>query len=391
MMSDDGTKSALALQADYHTFLATKRPRAEASGIDIPLAAISQALYPFQRALVRWALRQGRAGIFAYTGLGKGLMAIEWTQHLDGRVLILAPLAVTHQLVREAREKLGVTIQHVRHPDEMTARVIVTNYDRMASFYDLPFTGIVCDESSRIKYEGSKTREALMQHFTHIPFRLCCTATPAPNDIAELGCHAEFLGIMKRTDMLSTFFVHDDEGWRLRGHAANAFYTWLASWAMALRSPDDIGFDGSAFQLPPLTVIPHILPATFRRNGELFASMGLKGITDRVTVRKQTLNQRTAYAAQLARDAEGPVTIWIDLDTESAAVAAQLPKENVAEIYGRFSSDEKETLILSFIDGEKQILLTKPKIAGHGLNLQHAHTAIFVGLTDSWETWFQTN
>lgn len=374
----------------YDDFLATKRFNDPASGHLVALDDLSPVLFPFQRALVRWALARGRAGLFAHTGLGKGLMALEWTKHIEGPVLILAPLAVTHQLVREARDKLAMSLQYVRHPEQITQRVVVTNYDLMRNFYGIPFAGIVLDESSRLKHVGSATLEECLTHLTHIPYRLCCTATPAPNDIAEIGNHAEFLGVMKRTDMLSTFFVHDETGWRLRGHAKDAFYQWLASWSMMLRSPEDIGFPLDDFALPRLTVTPHILPATFHREGELFAGMGLKGISDRTSVRRQTLIQRSTYAAELARASDGPVTIWVDLDQESAAVASHLDTAEVAEIYGRFPSDQKETLILSFVDGAKRILLTKPKIAGFGLNFQHAHTAIFVGLTDSWETWFQT-
>lgn len=374
----------------YHSFLATKTFDDSPTGMDVSLDQLSSVLYPFQRALVRWALRRGRAGLFAHTGLGKGLMLLEWAEHIPGPVLILAPLAVTHQLVREARMRFGRTLDYVRHPDQITQRIVVTNYDMMRNFYDYPFTGIVCDESSRMKHVGSKTREELLTHFTHIPYRLCCTATPAPNDIAEIGNHSEFLGVMKRTDMLSTFFVHDDDGWRLRGHAAEAFYRWMASWSMALRSPADIGFDGSAFQLPPLTIKTHLVPTELRRDGEMFASMGLKGITERSAVRRSTIGPKVAVAAQLASAAEGQVTLWCGLNEESTALAKALEEESAVEICGATPLQEKETKLLSFIDGESRCLITKPSIAGFGLNLQNAHTAIFVGLNDSWETWFQT-
>lgn len=375
---------------DYERFLASKRLADQPSGHSVPLDALSPVLFPFQRALVRWALRRGRAGLFAHTGLGKGLMLLEWSEHIDGPVLILAPLAVTHQLVRESQAKFGRPLQYVRHPDQITQRVVVTNYDLMRNFYDLNFTGIVCDESSRMKHLTSKTRTELLEHFTHIPYRLCCTATPAPNDIAEIGNHAEFLGVMKRTDMLSTFFVHDDEGWRLRGHASQAFYRWLASWAMALRSPADLGFDGSDFVLPPLTIKTHVVSTEFHREGELFASYGLKGIADRSNVRQQTVAPRAALAATLARETPGQITMWCGLNDESTAVAAALADDTVAEVTGSQPSEQKETLILSFVDGQSRILLSKSSIAGFGLNLQNAATAIFVGLNDSWETWFQT-
>jgi superfamily II DNA or RNA helicase len=356
----------------------------------VPMSALSPVLYPFQQALVAWALQRGRAGLFAHTGLGKGLMLLEWAEHIPGPVLILAPLAVTHQLVREAQQKFGRTLEYVRHPDQMTQRIVITNYDMMHHFYDYPFAGIVCDESSIIKSITSKTREDLLTHFTHIPYRLCCTATPAPNDIAEIGNHAEFLGVMKRTDMLSTFFVHDDQGWRLRGHASAAFYRWLASWSMALRSPADLGFDGSAFQLPPLTIKAHTVETAYQREGELLPSVGLKGITDRSAVRKVTVTDRVKRAADLARHAQGQVICWCGLNTESTALTAALGEESCVEVTGSMSLAEKETRLLRFIDGDARILITKPSLAGFGLNLQNAHTAIFVGLNDSWEVWFQS-
>lgn len=753
---------------DYSTFLASKRLTDPPSGLDVPIEALSDVLYPFQRALVRWALRRGRAGLFAHTGLGKGLMLLEWAEHIPGPVLLLAPLAVTHQLVREAAGKFGRPLEYVRHPDQITQRIVVTNYDMIRNFYDHPFTGIVCDESSILKSISSKTREELLTHFTHIPYRLCCTATPAPNDIAEIGnhclpfhsfivtregnreigdivkkrdpvevlslengklvwrhvtnwmkhknpeglwriqwgrcgrgatllstpghpvltqagwlpaqeikpgdevavaipswspeqeeiiyatllgdswlrvygkgwpslisCHAkpqwgyldwladaldtkafdvamrpggiirgrqihgqpqrrirtkqspnlwhilrlaypegkkqvtrrwlnkigplglavwamddgttrtiantrearlctckrgphrkaclvrgsretvkgyhfvfhtdgftlherdiittwlkerfnlhatpnknskrnviiltrestrllrriiepylrlgdhekewlhplishepkecmtwlpvisscpepkntktgsaydievegahnfvmasglvvhnsEFLGVMKRTDMLSTFFVHDDTGWRLRGHAATAFYRWMASWSMALRAPEDVGFDGAAFRLPPLTIKTHVVQTAYRREGELLPSVGLKGITDRSRVRQGTVDARVAVAADLARQAEGQVVCWCGLNQESTALTNALAEESVVEVSGSQALAVKETRLLGFLDGTTQILISKAKIAGHGLNMQNAHTAIFVGLNDSWETWFQT-
>jgi superfamily II DNA or RNA helicase len=378
------------MMQDYESFLLSKRLEALPAGFDIPETVIAPVLYPFQRALVRWALRQGCAGLFAHTGLGKGLMLLEWAHHIPGPVLILAPLAVTHQLVRESQKQFARPLAYVRHPDESTDRIVITNYDMMHHFFGRPYTGIVCDESSRMKHVGSKTRQALLTNFTHIPYRLCCTATPAPNDIAEIGNHAEFLGVMKRTDMLSTFFVHDDQGWRLRGHAAQAFYRWLASWAMALRAPDDIGFDGTDFQLPPLTITPHAVQTTFRREGELFPTMGLQGVKDRASVRRATVLPRVALAADLVRQTTGQVTVWCGLNDESSALAHALTGESFVEIRGSTPVAEKEAALLRFIDGETRILITKPSIAGWGMNLQNAQTAIFVGLNDSWETYFQT-
>jgi len=377
-------------KTNYLDFLRTKRLTDAPTGIEVPLEALSPVLYPFQAALTRWALRRGRAGLFAHTGLGKGLMLVEWAHHIPGPVLILAPLAVTHQLVRESVNKFNRPLEYVRHPDQITQRVCVTNYDMMRHFYDYPFTGIVCDESSRIKHITSKTREELLTHFTHIPYRLCCTATPAPNDIAEIGNHAEFLGVMKRTDMLSTFFVHDDQGWRLRGHAAEAFYQWLASWAMALQSPADLGFDDVTFQLPPLTLKVHYAKADFHRDGELFPTMGLKGITDRSAVRRGTISARVAIAAQLVQASRHDQwVIWCGLNAEQDLLAKTIGEDCVS-IQGTTAMDDKERLHDRWMSGDKRVLISKPSVFGFGMNWQHCHHTIFVGLNDSWETWFQT-
>ena len=288
--------------ASYQEFLATKILKDIPTGIDVPLGMLPEVLFDWQAVLVQWALKRGRAAIFANTGLGKTIQQLAWSMFVPGRVLILAPLAVTHQTIREARDKLDLDVRYVRTQEEMGDGISITNYDRLENFVDCNAVGIVLDESSCLKALTSKTRAMLIERFTHIPFRLCCSATPAPNDISEIANHSEFLGVMTRTSLLSTFFVHDDTGWRLRGHAKDAFFRWLSSWAMALRSPEDIGYDGTAFALPPLTIIPHFLQLPWVQSEELFPGADLKGITDRIAVRQQTAQARAEYAVKIIRE-----------------------------------------------------------------------------------------
>jgi superfamily II DNA or RNA helicase len=381
---------------NYADFLVQKQLIDQPTGIDVALDTLAPALFDWQAALAQWALRRGRAGLFASTGLGKTIMQCEWARHIPGEVLILAPLAVTQQTIREAHDKLGLTIQYVRRTEERRERICITNYDLLEHFLDLDVQGIVLDESSCLKGIASKRRELLFKHFTHIPFRLCATATPAPNDIAEMAMHAEFLGVMTRTAMLATFFVHDDEGWRLRGHAKDAFYRWLSSWAMALRNPDDIGYDGSAFQLPPLITKEHFLVWEGARkladaDGQLglVGSQKLHGITDRALVRKATSQMRAAYAAAMIRQTEGQVIVWAGLNEESTMITKLLAGEDVREVTGSDNPEKKERDLLVFARGECRILVTKASIAGWGLNFQRAHTAVFLGLNDSQEMYYQ--
>ncbi len=239
------------MSVDYQEFLSTKRIVAEAFGFEIKPRAIDKRLYDFQRDIVRWSLKRGRSAVFADCGLGKSFIQVEWAKHVSklGPVLILAPLAVARQTISEAR-KLDVAVAYVKSPIDIRAGLNITNYERLADFVGRELAGIVCDESSILKSIDGATRDLLLTEFTGIPYRLCCTATPCPNDIAELANHAEFLGVMKRNEMLASFFVHDQDGWRLRGHAAKPFYRWLASWSMALKSPADLGYDASRFILP---------------------------------------------------------------------------------------------------------------------------------------------
>jgi hypothetical protein len=262
----------------YAEFLDRKRRVAGSLGITaaVPLPS---SLYDWQRAIVRWALRKGRAAIFADCGLGKTFMQTAWASSIPGRVLILAPLCVAEQTVREAA-KLDIPVVYARTGAESDARITITNYERLDGFDPADYSGVVLDESSILKAFDGKTRTKLIETFAQTKYRLCCTATPSPNDISELANHAEFLGLMTRAEFLASWFVHDDAGWRMKGHAVEPFYRWMASWAVALRKPSDIGYDDTGYILPPLRIHEHVVGAA-QSSTSLFPELGLQGIGGR--------------------------------------------------------------------------------------------------------------
>ena len=373
----------------YAEFIASKSSSTSASGIEVEDGDINPMLFPFQRDLARWALRKGRAAIFADCGLGKTFMQLEWAHHIQGRTLIIAPLSVAQQTIGEAA-KLGYShaIAYARSQSEAHAPIVVTNYEMIGHFDPSQFDAVVLDESSILKSLDGKTRERLIEMFADTPYRLCCTATPAPNDISEFANHAEFLGVCTREEMLATYFVHDDEGWRIKGHAREPFYKWLASWGMSLSRPSDLGYSDEGYNLPSLDILSSIVHTEFVPEGQLFAT-DLHGVGHRAKVRRGTIDARVTTAVDLIRSDSGRQWIaWCGLNDESKAIASALGEEAV-EVEGSQSPDEKTSRILSFLNGEKRVLITKAKIAGFGLNLQNASRQVFVGLSDSYETYYQ--
>jgi DNA modification methylase/superfamily II DNA or RNA helicase len=378
----------------YADFLATKRPAVASAGLTVMDADINPILFPFQRDLVRWAVRKGRAAIFADTGLGKTFMQVEWARLTGVRVLIVAPLSVARQTVREAA-KLGVEVVYVRDGIGMegfTRRPIyITNYEMLGHSTPSDFGAIVLDESSILKAMDGKTRQRLTEFAADIPYRLCCTATPAPNDITEIANHAEFLGLMSRAEMMSAFFVHVTDAqaawqWRLKGHAEQPFYRWLASWGMSVRKPSDLGYDDEGYDLPPLNIEPRWVEADYRPDGKLF-HMGLHGVTDRAAVRKATLTRRVESAAALVNERGGQWLLWCGLNEEADALARLIPGS--VNVQGSDSAEAKAEALEAFQSGETCVLITKAKIAGFGMNFQNAHQMAFVGLSDSWEAYYQ--
>ena len=370
---------------EYSDFLESKHLLVDDSGITVTNNDINPMLFDFQRDLTRWALAKGSAAIFADTGLGKTFMQLEWARLLDEPVLLVAPLAVAHQTIDEAT-KLGIDLRYRRHQHEIDSPLTITNYEMVSHFDPDRFAGVVLDESSILKNYTGKIRTQLVEQFAATPYKLCCTATPAPNDIAEIANHSEFLGIMSRVEMLAAFFVHDDKGWRLKGHATNPFYRWMASWGMAVKRPSDLGYSDDGFDLPPLNVLETIVASEWKPDGQLFASH-LKGITERASVRKATLDGRVKAAAELINQNGKPWIAWVGLNDESDALAALIPDAAVVE--GSQTPELKAELLHGFANGKHRVLITKPSIAGFGMNFQHCADMTFVGISDSYEQYYQ--
>lgn len=374
----------------YEAFLAEKKPTVAATGPIVEAVDIHPKLFGFQRDLVRWSVRKGRAALFADTGLGKTFMQLEWARLIGGRSLIVAPLSVARQTRAEAG-KLGLDVHYTRSGDDLSDGINITNYEMLEHFDPAAFTSVVLDESSILKSLDGKTRSRLIAMFGETPYRLCCTATPAPNDIAELGNHAEFLGVMTHSEMLSAFFVRGaDEarrqGWRLKGHAENQFYRWLASWSMSVRKPSDLGYSDEGYLLPPLRIQRALVPTNYRSDGALMFT-GLKGIQDRSRVRKATHGARVAKVAELVNGTTDQWIVWCGLNVEAEEAAAAIP--GAVNVHGALDPDEKAQALEAFQDGSIRVLVTKPRIAGFGMNFQNAHRMAFLGLSDSWESYYQ--
>lgn len=381
-------------ERDYASYVRSKLAIHPPSGIADPTIGVRR-LFPFQRDLVSWALRRGRAAVFADTGLGKTGMQIAWAdavaRHTSGDVLILAPLAVAAQTVAEGAA-CGVDVTLCRDASDVRPGLNVTNYDRLHRFDPARFSGVVLDESSCIKHHDAKTLRLLLDAFAACPFRFCATATPAPNDWTELGTHAEFLGVCTRTEMLSEFFCHDGgetQVWRLKGHARKAFWRWVSSWGAMVRRPSDLGYSDDGYALPAARTTAHTVAtdaATLRAGGVLFAQEAAT-LMDRRNARRGSVDARVAMCADLVNADPEPWIVWCDLNAESEALTKAI--RGAVEVRGSDDPDTKEERLRAFSEGRVRVLVTKPSIAGFGLNWQHCARVAFVGVTDSWEAYYQ--
>lgn len=375
------------MTTDYHAFLATKQRRFEDSGIDIDPDTMHPSLFAFQRDLVTWAARKGRAAIWADTGLGKTRMQIEWARMMGHKTLIVAPLAVTAQTIEEA-SALGIDVSYARSTAEVTGPLTITNYERTDAFDPAMFGAVVLDESSILKNFEGKTRSALIRQWKDTPCRLACSATPAPNDVTELANHAEFLGVMPRNEMLAAYFVHDDDGWRPKRHAVGHMYEWMSGWAAAVRRPSDMGHpeEDGLYDLPPLTFRQHVVGVNESPEGQLFA-VDLGGVGGRSRVRRSTLDARCERTAELVNANDDPWVVWCGLNDEADMLARLIP--GAVNVQGNDTPETKAEQLMSFAHGEFRVLITKPSIAGMGLNFQHAAHMAFTGLSDSYEAYYQ--
>lgn len=372
----------------YKELLGRRQRASTPAGLTIDPDTIHESLKPFQRHIVEWAVNGGRRAVWADTGLGKTRMQLEWARLSSPTSLIAAPLAVCEQTVEEGA-KLGLTVRYVRSGAEVTGPgLYITNHEMVPKIDPAPFGAVALDEASILKQSDGKTRTMLINHFADVPARTAWTATPGPNDPEELTNQAEFLGQMTRTNMLAAYFIHDQDGWRLKGHAMAPMVKWMSTWALAIRKPSDLGDSDEGYNLPGLDIIPELVDADIAAgDGELFAAT-IGGVTGRSQVRRQSLGARVARAVELVNaEPDEPWLLWCGLNDEADALAKAIP--GAVNIHGSLSPEEKAAGLHDFAKGNTRVLITKPSIASMGLNWQHCARTAFVGLSDSYEQYYQ--
>ncbi len=377
---------------DYQEFLKSKQIVIQTAGINVKPSDINSILFGFQRDITIWSLKKGRAAIFAGCGLGKTFMQLEWSRfvsgYVGGMVLIFAPLSVAAQTADEG-QKLGIDVALCRSQDDCKPGINITNYEMLEHFDLSQFAGLVLDESSILKSYSGAFRNRIIELSRNIPYLLACTATPAPNDYMELGNHAEFLGVMTRSEMLSMFFVHDGgdtQKWRLKGHAVKKFWEWVASWAVMLQKPSGLGYSDDGFELPPLNIEQITVKVDKPNTGGLFAVEALT-LQERQTARRETAKERAAACAEIVNQSDTSWINWCNLNSESELLTKLI--NGSVEIRGSDTNEKKKRVAKEFIAGLVKKLNSKPSIFGWGMNWQHCHNMTFVGLSDSFEELYQ--
>jgi len=395
------------VSGDYEEFLESKKVVARRAGMEVAASDVHSLLFPFQRDVVVWAVRKGQCAVFLDTGLGKTFVQLEWARFLGQNTLIIAPLSVARQTVREGT-KIGLDVRYVRDGDQVASghNLWITNYELIDRFDFSVFGAVVLDESSILKAIDGKTRKRLTDLCKSIPYRLCCTATPAPNDHTEIGQHAQFLGVCTMSEMIAMFFVNANkehtftygdkmyhrkgqnkggQEWRLKHHAEIPFFKWLSSWAITMMKPSDLGYDDDGFILPPLNIYTHFITAEYQPQDKLmFTHLG--GVKDRNRARASTVDGRLLKLQELVTGDDQWI-IWTGLQAESTAVTQAFPDS--VEVKGDDSPEYKAQAFEDFQDGKYRLLVTKGKIGAFGLNMQNAHKMAFFGLNDSWELYYQ--
>lgn len=376
---------------NYQEFLESKRIIHRSSGLDIPREELSPSLFPFQKDLTWWSLKKGKAALFTATGTGKTRMQVEWSnkihEHTGEDILILAPLAVSMQTVREAAN-MGITVHPGRTQEDVKPGINITNYEMLHHFNPNKFGGVVVDESSCLKAYDGKFRQYVTDCFQQTPFKLTASATPAPNDYSEIGNQAAFLGIMTRTEMLSMFFTHDGgetSKWRLKGHAQQKFWEWMASWAAVVTMPSDLGYEDNGFILPPLNVHEEMVIADSTEDG-LFA-VEARTLNEQRAAARHTMQDRVTRCADIVNSTNKPFLVWCNLNAESEALKRAIP--DAIEVKGSDSKEHKEKAMLGFSDGTYRVIVSKASICGWGMNWQHCSDMAFVGLNNSFEQYYQ--
>jgi len=388
------------MNTEYQEFLNNKSHLGTFDGFD-PIF-MPDFLFDFQKHLVDWAIRKGRSAIFADCGLGKTPMQLVWAENITRKtnkpVLIVTPIAVGHQTIREG-EKFGIECR--RSIDgKIAGKITVTNYERLHLFNSNDFIGAVCDESSILKNFDGKRKAIVTEFMRKLPYRLLCTATAAPNDYIELGTSSEALGEMGFMDMLGRFFkstqgqayyrrtAMQQDGavmkWRFKRHAETLFWRWVSSWAMALRSPSDLGYNDDRFILPELIEKETVIKNEKNLSGELFVRVAIS-LAEQRQERRLTINQRCEKVASFVSQKQ-PAVVWCHLNSEGDLLEQLIP--DAVQVSGSDSDDKKEEALLGFTDGKISVLVTKPKIGGFGMNWQHCSHATFFP-SHSYEQYYQ--
>jgi superfamily II DNA or RNA helicase len=373
---------------NYHDFLNSKKLMPASMPIDH--GGIHPALFPFQKKVAEFSLEKGRSALFLDTGLGKTITQCEWARHIPGEVLIVAPLAVASQTVKEAQNRLGMDVVYSKD-GTVSSRVTITNYERLDKFDCRRFAGVVLDESSILKGFMGKTKQLLCDQFSDTRYRLACTATPAPNDHMELGNHSQFLGVMPSTEMLARWFINDPSKvgvYKIKGHAEADFWAWVGSWAACVSMPSDLGFEDGAYILPKLNTHTHTVntPMQAGDEGELFM-MPTSSATDLHKTKRLTLKERCGIAAELANSTNDASIVWCESNDESTLLAKLIP--DAVEVKGSDSIDDKEDRMIAFSEGRARVLISKASICGFGMNFQHASHMVFASISYSYESFYQ--
>lgn len=381
------------MEKAYEDFLMTKAFRAEACGFDVDRASITDAAFDYQKDIIAWACKKGKCAILTGCGTGKTLMLLEWAravhEHTKRAVLVISPLSVVHQTVREAEKFHICQVKECRKAEDVINGVNITNYEMIEHFDASAFSGVVLDESSILKSFTGKYKTVLTDMFCKTPYRLLCTATIAPNDYTEIGTSCEFLGIMSRTEMLATYFIHDGgdtSKWRLKKAGVNKFWEWFATWAIYFNSPKDLGYEGRGYDLPPLA-IHKIVTECDVKEGELLVSLA-STLEERREARKDSADERTDRAAAMANnDPDEQWLLWCDYNDESAMMKRKTV--GCVEVKGSDEPEFKAQASMDFADGKIHALVSKPSIFGFGSNFQKCHSMVFCGLSDSYERFYQ--
>lgn len=377
----------------YNQFLKNKKLVDIPTGFKVDPETLNSNLLDFQLDCTAWALRRGRAALFEDCGLGKTIQQLEWANKVNEYskepVLILAPLSVAKQTKREGK-KFDINVNICQSGDDVVNGINISNYEKIHKFDAPVFSGIVLDESSCLKNYSSKYRTLLIELFARTQYKLCCTATPSPNDFMELGNHAEFLNIMSRGEMLSMFFINDsgDTGtWRLKKHAVKDFWKWVCSWAVLIQKPSDLGYKDHGFILPPITFHEHTVKSKEPRKGLGLFSYEAKTLTERRKAKKDSLPDRVKKAAEIVNSSDEQWGIWCNLNVESQALTNAIP--TAIQVQGSDSDDHKTNTAVGFTLGDPRDIISKGSIYGFGMNWQHCHNVLFVGLSDSYEQYYQ--